>query len=644
MRSGAGTPPMDEQASGSGHGRGWRFGTFEFDSETAELRKGGRDVSLRPQPLRVLGALLARPGEVVSREELKHALWSDDTFVDFDQGLNHAVRELRAALGDAADSPRFIQTLQRRGYRFIGPVEPIPAAGATPGAVARSTSSGTSPIDLGAPAPMASTPPRVRVWAAIAAVGILAAASALYLGLQSGDAPTAAVTREIVVRPFTSPADPALGAGIANAISARLGSQQSVAVRSETSMSPAAYALEGDLSRQANEVTALVRLRDSAARTVWSERIDVRADELFSLEDVIAERVVDALRLRLAAAEQERLRIRYTSNGEAYADYLRGRAALVKYTREGTLAAVAAFERALAQDPEYALARAGLAMASADMYLRFAPASEVDRWGERAEADARSALESNPDLAEAHLARAAVARKREFDWNATVVSARRALALNPNLDQARFFLAAAYYHNGFMEEARIEMEKGRALHGIDRIEPLRTDALVALFSASFAAARGRLEEVSRLTSQPIGDTYLALAYYYTGSTARARSMLEALARTESASTASRAGAVLASVLAAQGESAAARMYLERVLARGYRDHHVAYSLGAAYGQLGDFDAAARWLRTAADTGFACPPFYERDPLLEPLRRHGDFPALGEYLRARREIALSGVHH
>ena len=101
-------------------------------------------------------------------------------------------------------------------------------------------------------------------------------------------------------------------------------------------------------------------------------------------------------------------------------------------------------ERALQRDPAYTLARAGLAMACADMYLRFAPAADVERWGERAETEARAALDLDSDLAEAHLARAAVARKREFDWNATVVASRRALALNPNLDQARFFVAAAY--------------------------------------------------------------------------------------------------------------------------------------------------------------------------------------------------------
>jgi hypothetical protein len=114
-------------------------------------------------------------------------------------------------------------------------------------------------------------------------------------------------------------------------------------------------------------------------------------------------------------------------------------------------------------------------------------------------------------------------------------------------------VAAAYYHNGYMEEALIEMEKGRSLHGLDVIEPIRIDALVALFSGNSAPARARLEEVSRLSSQAIGDTYLALAYYYSGSIERGRTMLESLAESRSASTAARAGAALGGVLAAQGE-------------------------------------------------------------------------------------------
>jgi len=133
-----------------------------------------------------------------------------------------------------------------------------------------------------------------------------------------------------------------------------------------------------------------------------------------------------------------------------------------------------------------------------------------------------------------------------------------------------------------MEEALIAMERARRLHGTDVIEALRIEALVALFSGKFAPAVARLEDVSRLSSQPIGDTYLALAYYYSGSGARGRSLLESLASHSSATTSARAGVSLAGVLAAQGDAAGARAQLDRVLARPYRDHHVAYGLGAAY--------------------------------------------------------------
>ena len=153
-----------------------------------------------------------------------------------------------------------------------------------------------------------------------------------------------------------------------------------------------------------------------------------------------------------------------------------------------------------------------------------------------------------------------------------------------------------------MEEALIEMERGRRLHGQDLVEPLRIEALVALFSGSFAPALAHLETVSRRSSQSIGDTYLALAYYYTGNAERARPMLEALTSHPSASTAARAAAALAGVLAAQGEREAARRMVDRVVSHQYRDHHVAYSLGAAYAQLGESHEALRWLGTAADTG------------------------------------------
>ena len=616
------------------HGRKrFRFGVFDFDQDTLELSKSGRPVSVRPQPLKLLALLLNQPGDLISRDSLQRALWDGETFVDFDQGVNHAVRELRAALGDSADSPRFIQTVHRRGYRFIAPVEP--------------EVSGTDSVAVGVDQPAAERSFGATWRFAAILVAAFVVLSGAYVAW-SRHAETPPSQASLVVHAFASPADPALGVGIANAISARLGGQQTLAVRAnsprendEAWRQRSTHVLDGDITISGTHVVTQVHLRDVSGATIWSDRIPVRADELFRVEDVIAERVVAALRLRLVAAEQDRLKRRYVSNIAAYRDYLRGRAALVAYTPQKTLEAIQAFESALRQDPGYVLARAGLAMAYADMCLRFSPAADVERWGARAEAEARAVLDLDGDLAEAHLARAAVARKREFDWNATVAASRRALALNPNLDQARFFMAAAYYHNGYMEEALIEMEKGRSLQGTDVIEPIRINALVALFSGNFAPARARLEEVSRLSSQPIGDTYLALAYYYSGSADRSRTMLQSLAESRSATTAARAGAALAGVLAAQGARDPARLHIERVLKLGYRDHHVAYSLGAAYAQLGDMTAADKWLRTAADTGFPCLPFFERDPLLAPIRGRPAFSDLLGYVRVRRDVSLSG---
>jgi DNA-binding winged helix-turn-helix (wHTH) protein/tetratricopeptide (TPR) repeat protein len=645
---------MDETRDLADTGARWRFGVFEFEPATLDLMKNGRVVSVRPQPVKLLTLLLARPGEVVSREDLQRALWPDDTFVDFEQGVNHAIRELRAALGDTAESPRFIQTLHRRGYRFIAPVQRvIPPATSSQPSGARIEQPTVESVVPPAPAPMRGPPAGLfrRMMTGVTLFAVFASiAFALWVARGQEDVP-ADLPAALTVASFSSPADPALGVGVARAISARLGGQQTLSVRSRTvkastqdpeSPWPPTHTLQGEITTNGPQVGALVRLENAAGQTIWSERIQVRADELFSLESVIAERVVAALRLRLAATEQERFRRRYTANSNAYSAYIRGLAALVRYTPESTLAAIREFEEALRHDPSYALARAGLAMACADMHLRFAPAGEVERWGERAEAESRAALALDSDLAEAHLARAALARKREFDWNATLAAARRALALNPNLEQARFFMAAAYYHHGYMEEALIETQKGRALPVADAVEPIRIEALVALFSGNFAPARARLEEVSRLSSGPIGDTYLALAYYYSGSTERATTMLASLAESRSASTAARAGAALAAVLAAQRDNAAAHLQIGRVLRHDYRDHHVAYSLGGAYAQLGEANEAQRWLRTAADTGFPCLPFFERDPLLDPLRSRPDFSNLLGYVRARRELSLSNV--
>ena len=117
----AGRPPIDRSPSDA---HIVRFGVFELDLRSGELRKGGQRGLLPDQPLQILALLLERPGELVTRDELRQRLWAADTHVDFERGLNAAVKRLRDALGDSADTPRFIETFHRRGYRFIAPIEP----------------------------------------------------------------------------------------------------------------------------------------------------------------------------------------------------------------------------------------------------------------------------------------------------------------------------------------------------------------------------------------------------------------------------------------------------------------------------------------------------------------------------------------
>lgn len=179
------------------------------------------------------------------------------------------------------------------------------------------------------------------------------------------------------------------------------------------------------------------------------------------------------------------------------------------------------------------------------------------------------------------------------------------------------------------------MRAGMEINPENRIEPLRAQGIAAFFSGRFAEAERFLEEARHLGAEPVINWYLAQAYYYQGEPARAEPMLAQARRGGQPDT--RAQAVLASFLAARGERGQAEELLHAITTGTYMDHHVAYSLGATYAQLGQREEALRWLRTAADTGFPCYPWYERDPLLQPLRGDPEFQGFMEDLRKSWEI-------
>jgi TolB-like protein/Flp pilus assembly protein TadD len=399
------------------------------------------------------------------------------------------------------------------------------------------------------------------------------------------------------------------------------------------------HVLSGIVQRVGDRFRVSVQLvRVSDGVPLWGEHYDLAQADLLGLQDAIAMQVAAALKIQMTAVEQARVYRRYTENVAAYQLYLRGRSQQMRYTRDGTRAAVEAFEDALRLDPNYALAHAGLSTASANMWVRFAPEAEIKGWKERAEREARRSLELDANLAEAHEALAAVYRYTEFDWERAIEESTQALALNPNLDLPHFYRATAFFHLGLLELVDDEVRAGIEINPENRFEPLRVRGATAFWGGRFAEAARFLEEAQRLTgrAEPTTVWILAQAYYYQGEPARAEAILIEIRRGGQPDT--RAQAILASFLAARGERTQAEELLHTITTGVYMDHHVAYSLGVAYAQLGQRDEALRWLRNAADTGFPCYPWYERDSLLQPLHGDSEFQHFMEDLRKTWDVA------
>lgn len=397
------------------------------------------------------------------------------------------------------------------------------------------------------------------------------------------------------------------------------------------------YVVTGTMQKVGDRLQVNVQLvRTSDEVPLWGDQFDKERADLLSLQDAVATQIAEALRIKMSAEEQSRVYRRYTDNAAAYELYLLGRSKLARYTKDDTLSAVKAFDDALRLDANYALAHAGLAEASAQMRIRFAPKEEVQSWEARAKQSANRALELDPNLAEAHEALAAVYRNSEFNWEQTIEESDRALSMNPNLDQPHYYRAAAFYHLGLLELAEHEANAGLRINPVNRLEALRVRGTTALFAGKSSESVALLEEARRVSSAPVTDWYLAQAYYYQGERERGENILSELHGGAQAE--QRAKATLAGFLAARGEKQRAEKLLNEVLAGSYTDHHVSYSVGVAYVQLGDRVKARLWLAKAIAYGFPCYPWFQRDQLLQPIQGDAEFQRMMTDLRKSWEAA------
>ncbi|HEV8075621.1 MAG TPA: tetratricopeptide repeat protein [Candidatus Acidoferrum sp.] len=459
-----------------------RFATFAVDMQTRELRKSGLKLKLHGQPFEVLAMLLEKPGELVGREQLRERLWPTDTFVDFDHGVNTAINRLREALGDSADNPRFIETLPRRGYRFIAPVE-----SSAPPAQAAPPVSSTVPETLAVPAAEAVIPSGKRkkfAWLLAALlVGLLVAANVGDLRHRLFGGQPRTPIQSIAVLPLVNLSNDVnqdyFADGMTEALTTDLGKISALRVISRTSVMQykgtkkplpeiarelqVDALVEGTVLRSGNHMRITANLvQASPERHLWAESYENEVGDILNVQTQVAQTVAREIQVKLTPAEQKLLSNTRPVNPEAHDDYLRGRYLCSKDTREGLDKSIPYFQRAIQVAPDDPLGYAGLAECysvmpwAGDMFANDLTAKDALPVARDA---ALRALQLDPSLAEAHTALGKIRMVLEWDWAGAESEFKRAIELNPSYAAghtwyAHYLVAVGRYDEGAVEAKR----------------------------------------------------------------------------------------------------------------------------------------------------------------------------------------------
>ena len=617
-----------------------RFGSYEVDIRAGELRKDGIRIKLHGQPFDVLTLLLQRPGEVVTREELQQKLWASDTFVDFEHGLNKAINRVREALGDNADNPRFIETLPRRGYRFLAPVN-------GPCAPVREPRQQIPVLQT----PAATPPKRFYgkvVGAGLAIVTLLAALLAAFnVGhwrdrlLGRTNAPR---IESLAVLPLANlsgdPQQDYFADGMTEELITTLGKLGALRVISRTSVmrykntdKPLAQianelnvdaVVEGSAQREGNRVRITAQLiQASTDRHLWAETYDRDLRDILAVESEVAQAIANEVRIKLTPQEETHLANARQVNPAAYELYLKGRYEWNKRTEAGLKRGLEYFQHAVDVDPTYALAFSGLA----DSYgilgnNGFEPGREVYP---KAKVAASRAVELDGSSAEAHTSLGMLLFEYDRNPEAALREYETAIRLNPNYATAHHWYAVILAKMGRAEQAIREIEQARRL---DPLSP-RINANVALvlyFARQYDRAIVEARKALELEPNNVAaHNYLGLIYV------QKVMPREAIAEFQMASSLDPTYSVFAAHLAfaysAAGDKEQALRILSNLKQRSKKEYVSSYNMGAAYARLGEKEEAFAWLQKGADDYDGWMNFLNSDPMLDPLRSDPRFQEL-----------------
>ena len=633
--------PEDHQPDGQ-----LRFGVFEVDLRAGELHKHGLRVRLQDQPFQVLAMLLEHPGAVVTREELQKRLWPADTFVDFDHGLNKAVNKIRDALGDSAESPRFVETVARRGYRFLAEVK---GADATPL---------RSPELAPPPLPTAEFPDRPDLsvipampkhrrswiaWTMSAFVLLALLASLAAWKLHSRNRPASAI-HSLAVLPLESLSNDTsqdyFADGMTDELISDLGQISALRVISRTSVMAYKHArkplpeiahelnvdaiVEGTVLRSGDQVRITAQLIDAAAdKHLWSQSYEGELKDTLALQNQVARAIADQIRINLNPQEQAALKSAKVVNPEAYQSYLKGRYFWNKRTPDSLKVALAYFNQAIDEDSNYAQAYSGLADTYALLgdwqYAVMTPKEALPK----AKIAATKALELDNTLSEAHNSLAFCFDAFDWDLESAGKEFQRAIELNPGYATAHHWHAWHLSLLGRYDEAIEEMKKAKNLDPLSLI--INADLAELLVIAHFSD-ESIIQSRKTIEMDPnfaLAHNQLAQAYLQKHMNREAIAELQKAVELSGSSPTCVAN--LARAYAASGKTSEAIKLLGDLKKHSNRSYSDASEIAVIYAALGDKDQAMRWLEIGYAERFN--PGVLLRPGFDPLRSDPRFQDL-----------------
>jgi TolB-like protein/DNA-binding winged helix-turn-helix (wHTH) protein/Tfp pilus assembly protein PilF len=629
-----------------------RFGTYEVSLQSGEVRKAGLRIRVQQQPMKLLEVLLERRGEVVTREQLRNRVWPDENFGDFDQALNIAIAKLRNALGDSAENPRFIETLPKRGYRFIADVSVVDAdtRPKIPGTADEDLSgpkieSGHRVEDAGlTPAPVAPKPrlsPTRRVIVALALVLGLPLL-AVWLFRSPGRAP--AGIRSLAVLPLDNLSGDAsqnyFADGMTDELITDLAQISALRVISRTSAMVYKGAhkplpqiarelnvdavVEGTVLRSGDKVRITAQLIDASKdKHLWSQSYEGELRDTLALQNRVASAIADQIRINVTPQEQAALKSVEAVNPVAYESYLKGRYFWNKRTADELRVALAYFNQAIEQDPKYARSYSGLA----DTYAllgdwQYAAMSPKEAFP-KAKAAAIKALELDSSLGEAHNSLAFVLDGFDWDLEAAGREFRQAIELSPGYATAHHWYAWHLSLLGQYDEAIAEMRKAQSLDPLSLIINSDLAEILILAHSYDESMQQSLKTIELDPNFALAHNQLAEAYIQKHMYEKAITELRKAVQLSGDSPTLIANLARAYVLS--GKRSEAVQLLNDLKKRSDPGNSSAPEVAMIYASLGDNDQAMSWLDKAYDARFN--PGVLLRPGFDPLRSDSRFQDL-----------------